>query len=163
MKIEITHGKDGVYLTFVHVLTPSEKARVESKELESRVRGLAKDLHIHIGMRKNNASDLLTVTKYYPCVVEELHIREAEKAAITFLEELRKMEIPTPEDLEKKLIEYWEFVKNTMLNIDNANANEIEKALDITTNIAVTLTMASILELDEVDEPEPKTPTAEKE
>ena len=113
MKIEITHDEDGVYLTFVHVLTPSEKARVENKELESRVRGLAKDLHIHVGMRKNNASNLLTVTKYYPCVVEELHIREAEKAAITFLEELRKMEIPTPakktvptvDVLEKKLVE----------------------------------------------------------
>ena len=88
-------------------------------------------------MRKNNACNLLTMTKYYSCTVEELHIREAEKAAITFLEELRKMEIPTKkkvptiEALEKKFVEDWEFVRDTILNIDKAKPHEIDRALDI--------------------------------
>ena len=85
---------EGINVSAIVVLTPSEQEILECKDLEKSINNIATDLHVAWAVEMNGNVATATVSKQYGPVVGDEQSHEVEIAATNFMSGIRKLEIP---------------------------------------------------------------------
>lgn len=94
---------EGIIISALVVLTPTEKEKLECKDLEKAINNIADDLHVKWAVEVGG--DFIataTISRQYGPVVGESQAHEVEIAATNFMRGIEKLSIPCP---QKKLVE----------------------------------------------------------
>ena len=85
---------EGINISAIVVLTPSEQDVLECKDLEKSINNIATDLHVAWAVETNGNIATATVSKQYGPVVGDEQSHEVEIAATNFMSGIRKLHIP---------------------------------------------------------------------
>lgn len=85
---------EGINISAIVVLTPSEQETLECKDLEKSINNIATDLHVAWAVEINGNIATATISKQYGPVVGDEQSHEVEMAANNFMSGIRKLEIP---------------------------------------------------------------------
>ena len=85
---------EGINVSAIVVLTPTEQEKLECKDLEKSINNIATDLHVAWAVEMNGNVATATVSKQYGPVVGDEQSHEVEIAATNFMSGIRKLEIP---------------------------------------------------------------------
>lgn len=85
---------EGINISAIVVLTPSEQEILECKDLEKSINNIATDLHVAWAVEMNGNVATATISKQYGPVVGDEQSHEVEIAATNFMSGIRKLEIP---------------------------------------------------------------------
>ena len=100
---------EGISISAIVVLTPSEKEILECKDLEKSINNIATDLHVAWAVEMNGNVATATVSKQYGPVVGDEQSHEVEIAATNFMSGIRKLQVPSTmlykKDPDEKVIE----------------------------------------------------------
>lgn len=84
---------EGINVSAIVVLTPSEQEILECKDLEKCINNIATDLHVAWAVEMNGNVATATVSKQYGPIVGEEQSHEVEIAATNFMSGIRKLEV----------------------------------------------------------------------
>ena len=84
---------EGISISAIVVLTPSEQEILECKDLEKNINNIATDLHIAWAVEINGNIATATVSKQFGPVVGDEQSHEVEIAATNFMSGIRKLEV----------------------------------------------------------------------
>lgn len=84
---------EGISISAIVVLTPSEQEVLECKDLEKSINNIATDLHVAWAVEMNGNVATATVSKQYGPVVGDEQSHEVEIAATNFMSGIRKLEV----------------------------------------------------------------------
>ena len=84
---------EGISISAIVVLTPSEQEILECKDLEKSINNIATDLHVAWAVEMNGNVATATVSKQYGPVVGDEQSHEVEIAATNFMSGIRKLEV----------------------------------------------------------------------
>lgn len=100
---------EGINVSAIVVLTPSEQETLECKDLEKSINNIATDLHVAWAVEMNGNVATATVSKQYGPVVGDEQSHEVEIAATNFMGGIRKLQVPSTmlykKDPNEKVIE----------------------------------------------------------
>ena len=100
---------EGISISAIVVLTPSEQEILECKDLEKSINNIATDLHVAWAVEMNGNVATATVSKQYGPVVGDEQSHEVEIAATNFMGGIRKLQVPSTmlykKDPDEKVIE----------------------------------------------------------
>lgn len=85
---------EGIIISILVVLTPSEQEKLECKDLEKTITNIAKDLHVDWAVETSGNACTATVSKTFGPVVGEAQSNVVERAAIAFMSAVRQLDIP---------------------------------------------------------------------
>ena len=85
---------EGINVSAVVVLTPSEQEILECKDLEKSINNIATDLHVAWAVEINGNVATATVSKQFGPVVGDEQSHEVEIAATNFMSGIRNLHIP---------------------------------------------------------------------
>lgn len=85
---------EGINVSAIVVLTPSEQETLECKDLEKSINNIATDLHVAWAVEINGNVATATISKQFGPVVGDQQTHEVEMAANNFMSGIRKLEIP---------------------------------------------------------------------
>lgn len=85
---------EGINVSAVVVLTPSEKEILECKDLEKSINNIATDLHVAWAVEINGNVATATVSKQFGPVVGDEQSHEVEIAATNFMSGIRGLHVP---------------------------------------------------------------------
>jgi ribosomal protein L7/L12 len=88
---------EGIIISILVVLTPSEQEKLECKDLEKTITNIAKDLHVDWAVETSGNACTATVSKTFGPVVGEAQSNVVERAAIAFMSAIRELHIPCEE------------------------------------------------------------------
>ena len=123
---------EGINVSAIVVLTPSEQEILECKDLEKRINKIATSLHVAWAVEINGNVATATVSKQFGPVVGDEQSHEVEIAATNFMGEIRKLHVSCDakkvnESEESELKEELAFAKTVL----NAPWDETEKEMGI--------------------------------
>ena len=123
---------EGISISAIVVLTPSEQEILECKDLEKNINNIATDLHVAWAVEINGNIATATVSKQFGPVVGDEQSHEVEIAATNFMGEIRKLHVSCDakkvnESDESELKEELAFAKTVL----NAPWDETEKEMGI--------------------------------
>ena len=84
---------EGISVSAIVVLTPSEQEILECADLEGRINNIATDLHVAWAVEINGNVATATISKQFGPVVGDEQSHEVEIAATNFMSGIRKLEI----------------------------------------------------------------------
>ena len=100
---------EGISISAIVVLTPSEQEILECKDLEKSINNIATDLHVAWAVEINGNVTTATISKQYGPVVGDEQSHEVEIAATNFMGGIRKLQVPSTmlykKDPNEKVIE----------------------------------------------------------
>jgi hypothetical protein len=100
---------EGINVSAIVVLTPSEQEILECKDLEKSINNIATDLHVEWAVEINGNITTATISKQYGPVVGDEQSHEVEIAATNFMGGIRKLQVPSTmlykKDPNEKVIE----------------------------------------------------------
>lgn len=88
---------EGINISAIVVLTPSEQEILECKDLEKSINNIATDLHVAWAVEINGNVATATISKQFGPVVGEEQSHNVEIAATNFMSGIRKLSIPCAE------------------------------------------------------------------
>lgn len=112
---------EGIVVSALIALTPSEQEKLECKDLEKTITNIAKDLHVDWAVETSGNVCTATVSKTFGPVVGDLQICEVITAANTFMSAVRQLDIPKmhPEEEKKECPE--ENTSDVVITFDAGN------------------------------------------
>jgi hypothetical protein len=100
---------EGISISAIVVLTPSEQEILECKDLEKSINNIATDLHVAWAVEINGDIATATISKQFGPVVGDEQSHEVEIAATNFMGGIRKLQVPSTmlykKDPNEKVIE----------------------------------------------------------
>lgn len=116
---------EGIIISTLVVLTPSEQEKLECKDLEKAITRIAKDLKVDWAIETSGNIFTVTISKTYGPVVGEAQAHEVEMAASSFMSAVEKLQIRS-----KQLVKPQDAVNDTVIvfTVGN-NAARVMKAL----------------------------------
>lgn len=84
---------EGLIVSALVVLTPTEQEKLECKDLEKAINNIADDLHVKWAVEINGNIATATISKQFGPVVGDEQSHEVEIAATNFMSGIRKLEI----------------------------------------------------------------------
>lgn len=116
---------EGIIISALIVLTPSEQEKLECKDLEKAITRIAKDLKVDWAIETSGNISTATISKVYGPVVGEAQAHEVEMAASSFMSAVEKLQIRS-----KQLVKPQDAVNDTVIafTVGN-NAARVIKAL----------------------------------
>lgn len=117
---------EGIIVSALIVLTPSEQEKLECKDLEKAITHIAKDLKVDWAIETSGNISTATISKTYGPVVGEAQTHEVEMAANSFMSAIEKLHIKS----NKQLVKEQDVVNDTVIafTVGN-NAARVMKAL----------------------------------
>lgn len=85
---------EGINISALVVLTPSEQEKLECKDLEKVINGIANDLHVKWAVEINGNVATATISKQFGPVVGESQAHEVEIAATNFMRGVEHLVVP---------------------------------------------------------------------
>ena len=92
---------EGIVISVLVVLAPSEQEKLECKDLERTITNIAKDLHVDWAVETNGNKCNATVSKTFGPVVGNAQVCEIEMAAVKFMSAVRQLTIPCDKKLDE--------------------------------------------------------------
>lgn len=100
---------EGINVSAIVVLTPSEQEILECKDLEKCINNIATDLHVAWAVEINGNVATATISKQFGPVVGDEQSHEVEIAATNFMSGIRKLSIPCdtkdPDESDESVLE----------------------------------------------------------
>lgn len=118
-------SSEGIIISALIVLTPSEQEKLECKDLEKAITRIAKNLKVDWAIETSGNISTATISKTYGPVVGEAQAHEVEMAASSFMSAVEKLQIRS-----KQLVKPQDAVNDTVIafTVGN-NAARVIKAL----------------------------------
>lgn len=91
---------EGINVSAIVVLTPSEQEILECKDLEKSINNIATDLHVAWAVEINGNIATATISKQFGPVVGDEQSHEVEIAATNFMSGVRKLHVPCDKQLD---------------------------------------------------------------
>ena len=85
---------EGISISAIVVLTPSEQEILECKDLEKSINNIATDLHVAWAVEINGNIATATISKQFGPVVGDEQSHDVEIAATNFMSGVRKLHVP---------------------------------------------------------------------
>lgn len=85
---------EGIIISALVVLTPSEQEKLECKDLEKAINNIANDLHVKWAVEVNGNVTTATISKQFGPVVGESQAHEVEIAATNFMRGIEHLVVP---------------------------------------------------------------------
>ena len=116
---------EGIIISALVVLTPSEQEKLECKDLEKAITHIAKDLKVDWAVETSGNVSTATVSKTYGPVVGEAQAHEVEMDASSFMSAVEKLQIRS-----KQLVKAQDAANDTVIVFTvGKNAVRVIKAL----------------------------------
>lgn len=93
---------EGLIVSALVVLTPTEQEKLECKDLEKAINNIADDLHVKWAVEINGNVATATISKQFGPVVGDSQVHDVEIAASNFMRGLEQLNVPCA---TKKVIE----------------------------------------------------------
>lgn len=117
---------EGIIVSALIVLTPSEQEKLECKDLEKAITRIAKDLKVDWAIETSGNISTATISKTYGPVVGEAQTHEVEMTANSFMSAIEKLHIKS----NKQLVKEQDVVNDTVIVFTAGNnAARVIKAL----------------------------------
>lgn len=91
---------EGINISAIVVLTPSEQEILECKDLEKSIDNIATDLHVAWAVEINGNIATATISKQFGPVVGDEQSHDVEIAATNFMSGVRKLHVPCDKQLD---------------------------------------------------------------
>ena len=91
---------EGINISAIVVLTPSEQEILECKDLEKSINNIDTDLHVAWAVEINGNIATATVSKQYGQMVGDEQSHDVEIAATNFMSGVRKLHVPCDKQLD---------------------------------------------------------------
>lgn len=91
---------EGINISAIVVLTPSEQEILECKDLEKSINNIATDLHVAWAVEINGNIATATISKQFGPVVGDEQSHDVEIAATNFMSGVRKLHVPCDKQLD---------------------------------------------------------------
>lgn len=91
---------EGISISAIVVLTPSEQEILECKDLEKSINNIATDLHVAWAVEINGNIATATISKQFGPVVGDEQSHDVEIAATNFMSGVRKLHVPCDKQLD---------------------------------------------------------------
>ncbi len=85
---------EGLIVSALVVLTPTEQEKLECKDLEKAINNIADDLHVKWAVEINGNIAAATISKQFGPVVGDSQVHEVEIAASNFMRGLEQLNVP---------------------------------------------------------------------
>ena len=85
---------EGLIVSALVVLTPTEKEKLECKDLEKAINNIANDLHVKWAVEINGNIATATISKQFGPVVGDSQVHDVEIAASNFMRGLEQLNVP---------------------------------------------------------------------
>lgn len=127
---------EGLIVSALVVLTPTEQEKLECKDLEKAINNIANDLHVKWAVEINGNVATATISKQFGPVVGESQAHDVEIAASNFMRGLEQLNVPCA---TKKVVEDVDDNEDevVIVFIVDENAARIIKSIRECTNATV--------------------------
>lgn len=120
---------EGIVVSALVVLTPSEQEKLECKDLEKTITNIAKDLHVDWAVETSGNVCTATVSKTFGPVVGNAQVCEVEMAATKFMSAVRQLDIPKKHLAKVQDVDDSEYDDTVVVFTVGNNAARVIKAL----------------------------------
>lgn len=118
-------SSEGIIISALVVLTPSEQEKLEYKDLEKAITRIAKDFKVDWAIETSGNISTATISRVYGPVVGDAQAHEVEMAASSFMSAIEKLQIRS-----KQLVKPQDAVNDTVIVFTaGKNAARVMKAL----------------------------------
>lgn len=91
---------EGISISAIVVLTPSEQEILECKDLEKSIDNIATDLHVAWAVEINGNIATATISKQFGPIIGDEQSHDVEIAATNFMSGVRKLHVPCNKQLD---------------------------------------------------------------